>query len=211
MSKNEAKAGPEKKEFASIAECRAAFAEDLLKILPPGMSLPPGYVLNPPPIAADQPEPTPSGSGGLLSIDTLSDPEWVAAQKGFVKGKMVFEKAVGPSRGVFRIDDIDAEGVQLVEHDLGFDVPRHVTMPLDQIIKHWAGYKGDLPAKLDPELCAARALGVSEHIRLERQRAALFNIIVDMANERGASSNSPIVCHRVKCGSCSLSPRANSS
>lgn len=182
----EAKAGPEKKEFESIAACRAAFASGLVKMLPPGTSLPPGYDLNPAPIAPDHPEPTPSGSAALLSIDTLSDPQWVASQKGFVTGKMVFEKALGPNRGLFCIQGIDRSGVQLVEHDLGFEVPRLVTMPLEQILKHWTVFKGDLPAKLDMQLCASRTLATSEHIRLERQRAALFNIMVDMANEREA-------------------------
>lgn len=125
----------------------------------------------------------PSSTSTVVNISDLSDPVWVAKQAGFEIGMLFFERAVGPSKGIYKTTDISKSGqVELAAvtmYPAKHQTVVGVTVEITDFLRKWTRYKGELPARLSP--MEEHSPAGSEHLKLERKRTQVFTALLDTA------------------------------
>ena len=108
---------------------------------------------------------------GPLSLDEASGKDFVAGQKGFKVGTVVFEKTVGHKVGVYVIISIGDE-VNVVEHDNFNAAKLSVKIEFKKFMANWTVFKGELQIAIDGDWTSHYAR--REAVLLEMERCNLF-------------------------------------
>ena len=126
-------------------------------------------------IEPDAEAPASSGSSKMATSAEVSDPRWIAQQRGYVVGKHYSMK--GNPR-IFHLEKMGASVVVFKEVLLRGE-PIVIEVPFDEM-KLWSEYKGNLPALITP----SKAYGSTNlKVQAEMRRCMTFATIVDAAKD----------------------------
>ena len=173
--------------FEDISEIRSAFATESHKAydkfsheaFPLPVEAP--EISEPADAAAPGDPPAPvTPANQAAELDANSDPIVIAAGMGIVEGVPIYERSVGPAKGLYIVKSVTAEVVNADGWNFGLHSSKTITFPV-QNLKDWTVYKAALPVALrvEPETyspCNARVMTT------ESAKTLIFNYLFNHVN-----------------------------
>ena len=175
------KQGPETTEYAPLAAIKAAFTAEKLKDLgqeDEAKAATPAAGTHAA-SAASSSSNSQEQTTSLSTIDAVSDPVWIAQQKGYVTGKFFTE--FGDRFKIFKLESFAATGVSFRQVTLAPVTPEVRSIGFDSLNK-WKHFKGKLPVKLDADISEYMA---DKHtlLKIEAAKAQMFGELMALASE----------------------------
>ena len=112
------------------------------------------------------------------SLDEVSDPVYIAGQKGFAVDKVVYERALGPKM-LFVVTEIKKDVALKLCNVLPTEVKSVTEMDLATFLKDWGVFKGDVPLLVPDKVVAARAMEDGAAVSADEAKVGLFQAMLD--------------------------------
>ena len=132
--------------------------------------------------------PEAEGSHATLVVMTEADlrnPERILANKGFAKDGVVFERAVGPAAGLYKIANFNSSEVTMGQLSAFAEPTFDVKVPLAQFIKEWGSYNGKIPYAVPTSISKCATAHAS--MKIDEARCTVFKALKEFeANAREA-------------------------
>lgn len=162
------KIGPEKRVFDSIGSILQCFRDEFVKSLPEGIKPPTVWSE----VKVDSLSDVASSSAPpnvMLQLGDLSDPVRVCKSLGYEVGKHYVHKQ---TKLIVKLVDVSPTGCTVIEHNMGIGEPQRFSLQAVSVCsgKELAIFKGQLPTKLDPELCTSKLIAESNTFAVDLKR-----------------------------------------
>jgi hypothetical protein len=120
----------------------------------------------------------------MLQLDKLSDPAYIALQKGFTVGQFVFEKSMG-SGELYKITALGSI-VKVEKYSVIETAQQTGECSLQRFLKEWCAFKGDAQLKVASKMVKDHQIKDSEVIAIDKKRAAIFSAMLDYDSSKGS-------------------------
>ena len=155
--------------------------------------------------------PPSAGRPSMMTEADLRDPERILSSKGFNKGAVVFERAVGIQAGLYKISSVDSAEVTMGQITAFSEPTFDVKVALADFIKEWASYKGSVPFAVP--IAAGTCASAHFLMKSDEARCSVFKALKDFeANAQGRSlqyglsPNIVVAAERIEKGKLLLAP-----
>ena len=127
-----------------------------------------------------------SSNATIVMTDAdLRNPERILANKGFTKDGVVFERAVGPAAGLYKIANFSSSEVTMGQLTAFEEPTFDVKVPLAQFIKDWGSYNGKVPYAVPTSTSKCATAHAS--MKMDEARCTVFKALKDFeSNARAA-------------------------
>ena len=120
----------------------------------------------------------------MVELEKVSDPAFIALQKGFTVGQFVFEKSMGSGQ-LYKITAIGPT-VKVAKYSVIDSAHQTGECSLERFLKEWSAFKGDVQEKIASKVVKDTKIEDSEVIAIDTARAGLFSAMLDYDSSKGS-------------------------